>query len=268
MVSDQTKPDQSICYLLQLPRELRDAIYTYALTEPQHLHFRQDGEIGHLYLKNPVWVIIKKSHGIKKRVRVPCEANQLRYVNRQLYEETNRLSLNLNDIVFETIADALIFFNGCSSSYLQGRRAFRITTTPFTETLFPRSKYPPSAYRILRFCEKHPNITIWALTELLTQTNGSFVTNAIYWQARFRKAEDFVLLKVFATDPVKYHTMAQWGAMQPTGLNVPINFRPVPPDGPFDESIFLKTSFRGWPYTEGDMEPWLRAIRDIYANGI
>ncbi|KAI4684041.1 hypothetical protein J4E81_009204 [Alternaria sp. BMP 2799] len=95
--------------LLALPRELRDIIYEgkYALTEDRGLlmiETHPKSFRGHRLYEH--WV----------------ESNRLKYVCRQLYDETKGLGLRLNDLAFQSdrqIADFYTFITACSWSQQQ-----------------------------------------------------------------------------------------------------------------------------------------------------
>lgn len=83
--------------LLGLPREIRNLIYKYALSEPEGLFFRKERtafEIEH----NLFTAFATPEAAADKDAR---DQNQLKYVCRQLRSETIGLAVEVNDLVFE-----------------------------------------------------------------------------------------------------------------------------------------------------------------------
>ncbi|KAI4670683.1 uncharacterized protein J4E88_009775 [Alternaria novae-zelandiae] len=93
--------------LLDLPQELRDMIYEYALTEDEGL-FVQRWPAMHL-----------KAAGATYRT----DPNQLKFTCRQLYAETTGLSLRYNELIFDDCAsfDTFDEFTGtyCTSAHFE-----------------------------------------------------------------------------------------------------------------------------------------------------
>ena len=87
---------QSHFPLLQLPRETRDIIYQYALSEPEGLFFRMER------------TTYEKEHGLFTAFSTreaandgdAQEANQLKYVCHQIRAETAGLGVKVNDLTF------------------------------------------------------------------------------------------------------------------------------------------------------------------------
>ncbi|KAJ4303531.1 hypothetical protein N0V90_002427 [Kalmusia sp. IMI 367209] len=87
-------PLQSQCHVLNLPAELRNTIYEYTLTEFKPLLCTAGDATGSPKL------LLRYRFGNDEAKR---EANQLKYVCRQLYYETQTLSLRYNEIHFHGI---------------------------------------------------------------------------------------------------------------------------------------------------------------------
>lgn len=97
--------------LLDLPREIRDMIYEYALTEDQGLLLVEHDDT-------------QKSFRGCRPTDPSTESNCLEYVCRQLYYETKGLGLGLNNLTIrsefrEQIEDFITFFSTCSASQQQ-----------------------------------------------------------------------------------------------------------------------------------------------------
>ncbi|KAI4915123.1 hypothetical protein J4E90_005162 [Alternaria incomplexa] len=81
--------------LLALPRELRDIIYEYALTEDEGLLLFERRTLGEPYSSRRIF------EG-RRPTDPDVESNRLKYVCRQLYDETKGLGLGLNDLAMHS----------------------------------------------------------------------------------------------------------------------------------------------------------------------
>jgi hypothetical protein len=78
--------NQSKLPLLRLPGELRNRIYENALSEPEGLHYQ--------FAKNQVPRLFSELEASPKAKRYSLEANQLKYVCRQLWHESKGYGLS------------------------------------------------------------------------------------------------------------------------------------------------------------------------------
>jgi len=145
--------------LLQLPRELRDMIYEYALTEP-------GGLVADVVRGLDAWTRFRAAENEEHQ---ELESNQLRFVCRQLYVETSALGLRYNDLIFclpdeeafVTVYDLFDrFHHSCAPTYLNDIRRITVfddeTDIP-EEAVQLESLLSPS---LIRFCEKYPKTTV------------------------------------------------------------------------------------------------------------
>jgi hypothetical protein len=105
-----------ISLFFQLPREIRDQIYTYALYDGDGLQYRTcTNEFGRLHKISRTSSITGqitrwlRQYSFRRSVRArgscASENNQLKYVCKRLYAETRGLDLHYNRIVFEDTTD-------------------------------------------------------------------------------------------------------------------------------------------------------------------
>ncbi|PSN74346.1 hypothetical protein BS50DRAFT_642628 [Corynespora cassiicola Philippines] len=85
----QGRPKSAKCYLLTLPRELRDIIYAYVFSEPCGIYCKYEG---HTSFKLYASVEAFSNEDT-------LEINQMKYTCRILYQETIGLALRYNDII-------------------------------------------------------------------------------------------------------------------------------------------------------------------------
>jgi len=101
--------------LLALPRELRDIIYEYALTEDNGLLLFERRTLGEPYSPQRIF------EG-RRPTDPDVESNRLKYVCRQLYHETKGLGLKLNDLAMHSrrqVEAFVAFLDTCSDSQQQ-----------------------------------------------------------------------------------------------------------------------------------------------------
>ena len=145
--------------LLQLPRELRDMIYEYALTKP-------GGLVADVVRGLDAWTRFRAAENEEHQ---ELESNQLRFVCRQLYVETSALGMRYNDLTFRlpdeeafvTIYDLFDrFYHSCSATYLKDIRCITIiddeTDWP-EEAVQLESLLLPS---LIRFCQEFTKATV------------------------------------------------------------------------------------------------------------
>ncbi|CAN9445988.1 unnamed protein product [Alternaria alternata] len=137
--------------LLDLPRELRDMIYEYALTEDQGLLLVERDDT-------------QKSFRGCRPTDPSTESNCLKYVCRQLYYETKGSGLSLNDLTIrsefrEQTEDFITFFATCSAGQQQCIRKVTLCTS---YNLFTGSEKRDSEWpfgQLLQMSASHPHIT-------------------------------------------------------------------------------------------------------------
>jgi hypothetical protein len=145
-----------------LPKELRDIIYELVLAE-------EGGLIADAVLHLNKWTQFSANSIQTDGSR---ESNQLRYVCRQLYEETSRLCLRYNDLTFccqdetarrnfITVYDVFDHFHNNCAQHLLGdiRRITKLddaTDPPTVLTNFEDLLSPP----LVRYCREFPQATV------------------------------------------------------------------------------------------------------------
>lgn len=179
--------------LLTLPAELRNLIFEFALTGKHGLRFDfDDGDTGRLYTFEPKprisLVTFPRRPPIQHVRNKPLETNQLRYVCKQLYNETSGVILRLNDLNFHSDLIEKLDGNDKFQAFLRFRRErcllfpFSTFATSSTWIPLPRTQlrrivvhYQDPLYNLsaskfwakkiltselTEFCDNNPNCTV------------------------------------------------------------------------------------------------------------
>ena len=242
-------PADGVCHLFRLPGELRNRIYEYALTEANGLLYREDERgIGHLclvdkphgehclaasknykpsqhprHLQQPGYPGNKQPY--KERAHASAgeqsedikdnklgtfdEANKLRFVNQQLFQETRGLGMHYNDISFEehfshdayAMAQCENFLRSCSTEEKEHVRRLVISSSAYDMLrlldgpaiiptfcrMFPRANIH---YHLAELSGAYDNFLYHALlvTRAL-QRRADFIKKSGWWQCKTRKGD-------------------------------------------------------------------------------
>ncbi|KAF2715413.1 hypothetical protein K504DRAFT_497286 [Pleomassaria siparia CBS 279.74] len=185
MASDTTSPQPSTCYLLCLPRELRDQIYTYVLYE----------EDGIIYYRDQKY---KSAFTRTKHDRTGI--NQLQYTCSQLRAETEALEMKLNDVVFlkdaqrhghghdeymeRTPAEQFLgFLDMCSEAWRQRLRRVHLQHTGLSlNGCKGNAEYMSSLHLIVYVCQRYPAmLVLWHMDLEDTEHPKRFLVKGLMW---------------------------------------------------------------------------------------
>ena len=162
--------------LLDLPRELRDMIYEYALTEDQGLLLVERDDT-------------QKSFRGCRPTDPSTESNCLKYVCRQLYYETKGLGLGLNDLTIrcrhefrEQIEDFITFLATCSVGQQQCIRKVTLCTSYVLFTGIENNNSELPFDNLLQMSVSHPHITFHLYLAYLTESSSGdmFIDDATF----------------------------------------------------------------------------------------
>ncbi|KAH7378245.1 hypothetical protein BKA66DRAFT_571675 [Pyrenochaeta sp. MPI-SDFR-AT-0127] len=175
--------------LLQLPSEIRNKIYEYALSSPMPLRPHPPLTTTYMYFAPTVPsrpTLIEGTH-LKDYKTTQCpEFNQIRFVNRQLYLETAELEYQFNSILFSrqllrwtplitaTIRPLSEYHRfrsseQCFFDFIKQMKVHRISwlkTVIISSDVKMLAHYNfrappmPDLYTLVHFCKQHPNITM------------------------------------------------------------------------------------------------------------
>ncbi|KAF2649551.1 hypothetical protein K491DRAFT_683736 [Lophiostoma macrostomum CBS 122681] len=286
-------------HFLELPGELRNQIYDFALYEPDGLHYQ--------YQLHDESFKLYRSSCKREDVAKHTEANQLKYVCRQLYAETAGYGLGLNSLKFTRISllhpsaaqQFLAFVEACSASQLHQIRQVDLDTHI---NVLKTKKGPTNIdvkwtlecggpiLDVIRFCWAHPKATVnirsFEGAPLENESIRPVVADGIKSLVQWRYLMGCVILGTYRganlsrllPDPSLLQICERRIKSQHTEvsldlLNAPnIKFRLR---GEFDEEEFRGKWLdgSGWwstlPYqVEGGIDATVEEVRGWYQNGI
>ncbi|KAF2640400.1 hypothetical protein P280DRAFT_518811 [Massarina eburnea CBS 473.64] len=182
-------------YLLQCPAEIRNQIYMLVLKEPGGLQYHEEivgtQTIGKLYTRTPEGA---------SDTHVATEANQLRFVNRQLHEETRGLGLKYNKIIFiepnNSKEDMYAQFQRFLSNISPARKAsIHAITIVITKEIRHDQKHRrrvmDSSNPLVRFAQEYPTIKV-KIRHYALDNERKFLVVAFIFQHRFRGHDTFL----------------------------------------------------------------------------
>jgi hypothetical protein len=275
---------------LELPGELRNTIYSYALSEPAGLRFRQDDYcIGRLEsMDSPVpprqlvsIMTCKTEAMVRKDVARNASrvANQLQYVNKELRRETRGLGIRYNDLFFEQLHDALLFIDICPQEVIQYLGTLKLIKGLYTTHGDPSDSlldtHQEKHMRLFQFCIANPSITLHNTVTGWKHTDPLFVPYAILVRMQFRKCSSCIA--DFFTDPTTRSRVLSVTSRKVAHIThtLPENLKFFPEDEAFDEEVF-RAACTGEKLicdlldhaVEGGVERWVPLVRKIYEEGV
>jgi hypothetical protein len=274
-----------VCHFLQLPAELRNMIYAFALSEPNGLTFLLNGpKTGQLCIK-PASVspalpdAVNKSNKSASSVhpKPSCTANQLQYVSHQLRHETRGLGSRYNDLTFRKHHDFLAFMDMCPAAHKQHLRQLTVEKprlpkdkmhTPERDAAIAEIKR-----RVYEICTAYPKLTLRMIFPEWRQDDAkAFVIMALALQKRAREKWS---LTQFYVDAINQESVRI--ALAATGVDTsraPPNMRIMPEDEPFDEALFRKAMqdddelMQAFSTERDDvLDRWVKGARQFYEDG-
>ncbi|KAF2115326.1 hypothetical protein BDV96DRAFT_75187 [Lophiotrema nucula] len=159
---DPSSPPDRPSLFLSLPRELRDEVYEFALTYNDNLiaevaenRYGSDGN-----QPDHAWLRLRQPH-------TDQESNQLRYVCRQLHEETSGLSIKLNDILVVATPHqrsiqlfAYFLKYSCALKYQHTFRNLSFHENVVTPNVFPDHWLQNTLQHLGSVCTSNPSSTV------------------------------------------------------------------------------------------------------------
>ncbi|KAF2478323.1 uncharacterized protein BDR25DRAFT_309095 [Lindgomyces ingoldianus] len=255
------------CLLLSIPRELRDEIYEYALSEDNGLTVQPTNNGFKL------WAIWHKHDEEVRRDPTP-----LKLVCHQLYEETKDLVLKLNPLLFsstDTVRGTKLFTNfiqnGCSPTNHQLIKKVIIREGTHHDVDlsagfqgFVSTKSPSVLFS---FCRSHPNTSVIIY---LAEFNSKFPS----WWCMLLGT--MVQKALGGEDLIPTFRQNLWGTLSfNSGVmtrvlcSMPKNLRLFPATKLFDEQTFRKDIVWLYSYVDPEhgVEAWVQQARKWCEKG-
>jgi hypothetical protein len=164
---------------MSLSGEIRKMIYAYALTEERGLHYGIGPErVARLYLNNKPYKELR-SYELE-------EANQLRYVNKQLYVETRGLGLRYNTVKFIDFADAAAFLQDYpqAAQRLQGMHISNYESNIASRDL---QWQRPATRLVLSFLRENPHLPAKLALECASPNKPATLPTVMLYEMQFKQ---------------------------------------------------------------------------------
>ncbi|KAF2011861.1 hypothetical protein BU24DRAFT_465454 [Aaosphaeria arxii CBS 175.79] len=247
------------CRLLDLPRELRDLIYTYALYSPDGLFYQRYDDYKAI---------------LSPSLESAVEWNQLKYTCRALYHEVAGLELQMNDeltfvagpsrhgkhIERMPAVQFLGFLDMCHAKWQDCVRQVHLRNlhSSMHALVMWEDSGSQDLHLIVYWCQLHPRARVFWELPILGDIGQNdpllFISDGIMFKNAFRSSRDHGRLVKDLNLYLVWGTLQVYEALWRSDLKgmarhkrklmEPIeaeNFRVRPSDGPFKEADFRKT---------------------------
>lgn len=262
----------------RLPQELRDHIYIYVLHEPKGVIYvaSSDGSAKLRTGSRPrsrrgllvTWLFRNtRSRTIMRKI-YNGEVNQLKYVCKQLYNETRGLETSCNTITFDNPTNAVehctTFLHSCPSLH---SAAIKCSIQSFRET---SSKGRFGA--IEKHCMTHPNTLVKIYIPYWSQADPRFISIALFLLSNLRNRSGTDLVYRLAQLTMLSGVEALGSGAYPKSMQIPHNMRLFPIDDQFNRSIFeqscQKHETMALPTTRVEMKEILDIVESWFDFGL
>ncbi|KAF2135027.1 hypothetical protein P153DRAFT_380827 [Dothidotthia symphoricarpi CBS 119687] len=248
-------PHHDSSLLLSLPRELRDTIYEYALTEDQELF--KDAFF------SPQEGSATGRFSTINNTTQNRDHNQLKYVCRQLYTETRGLSLRFNDLTFRGPNGPDLFHafltHECSPAHLP--RLKHVLITNHSTLKRDTNLLPLCSSAVKSFCAAHPTVRVSVQMQNL-HTDSSWSD----WYLGGSAIQYTVRGTLPDVLPEALHAHCVGTRSVVMGKPFPQNLRVLPKG--FDEEGFRRAHVREIGRLEKEyMEGWIGQFREWAGEG-
>lgn len=269
--------------LLNLPDELRNNIYARVLT------IMPSSPIEITFPRNEYGPSVNRKHlrPLRSFSTLP-EFNQLKYVCRELYNDTAALELKYNDLAFSQVARAelepdrqlLEFTRLCSLTKFAWLTTVELhikaLAIPYYEHLsyFLKPHHMNAYARVAQFCRKHPAISVkyilnsftWLSAFHAAHESGGFINQGIVLQKTLRDRDVSWLNPKMARYLLTMGTYFRGDRKEQSWFTS--NLRLFPRQGAFDEKIFRRGAtgvrFEG---IKGGIDTWITTVKDWLEKG-
>jgi hypothetical protein len=176
------------CHLLNLPGELRNMIYGYALTDPKGLQYRRGNDHLGRFCNRTANAVTPADGGAPADAGAPHdadhEANQLQYVCHELRYETRGLGFRLNELHFKDYLDASLFIRSLPASMCKHIKVMHIDWGyPYTYNRYTGQTRSSGMLTVMQFCAAYSQVTVRARTAELKPWFHDILSSVVDLQA-------------------------------------------------------------------------------------
>jgi hypothetical protein len=275
-------------WYLALPRELRDCIYEYVLTDPVGLscHTGNDGvsricassSLDRLQdarankTKRRPWSSVYHAFcamfPMAHRQRQVESFNQIQYVSRAFYRETFGLEFRYNSVVFED-SERLGAAQRCRIFVNEvGGRGYAddLTLSIMSSHLSWKREAPNHALTLLEFCAQHPKATIRSHDHLWSLKDPNFIFLGLAYTTALRGDGDGLSQLMRNSDPTLSFDLSEICTTLPK--RIPWNYRFLPAEKQLSRAA-LMASYHRSPILNGtDIAQWIDLAEHWFKEGV
>jgi hypothetical protein len=271
-----------------LPRELRDCIYEYVLTDPMGLSCRA-GEDGVSRICASPGVDLRRAAATNANRRCPWRSvystvramfwtatdkpqtktfNQIQYVNREFRRETFGLEFRYNSIVFED-AGHLSAAQRCRTfvNEVAGRHyADELKLCIMGSRLSVRREFKDQAPTLLEFCAQHPKATIRSHDPHWSLEDPKFILIGLGYTIALRG--DRLILGELMRHSSPLLTFDLSDACPALPKRIPRNYRILPVEKQLSRAMLRESCERSFILDGTDLLQWIHLAEQWFKEGV
>jgi hypothetical protein len=268
-----------------LPRELRDCIYEYTLTDPLGLNYRtgRDGinricagsslDASPAALSNTdknyrLITVLKAMFSPPHGQQQSENFNQIQYVSRAFHKETYGLEFKYNTVWFED-GERLDAARRCRifvSEVTDKDYADYLTLCIMPSHLFPTRKMKPQAFTLLEFCVQHPKATIRLHDSLWSLEDPKFILIGLAYTTALRGDQRMLAQLMHHADPKLRFDLPEVYSTVPK--RIPQNYRILPAEKTLNKAILMESYKRASILDGTDVAQWIHLAERWFKEGL
>jgi hypothetical protein len=270
-----------------LPREIRDYIYEYVLTDLGSLYCRRgynglsricastgDERVpSALAIGNPLSLLRSACSNVNAMFSLSCKRqiesfNQIQYVNRAFYTETSGLEFMYNSIVFED--------SGCLSA---GQRC-RVFVNKVASRTYARDlqlciigsqlslhwEFKGQRMTLFEYCAQYPKATIRWRDPNWSLTDPNFVSIGLAYITALRGDQDKLARLLQQLDPLPMLDIASISRTLPN--KVPRNYRILPAEKHLSMATLTEAYGRSFTRDGVNINHWVSQVEEWFEVGV
>ncbi|KAL5441096.1 hypothetical protein PMIN06_009448 [Paraphaeosphaeria minitans] len=247
--------EPSMSSLFRLPRELRDEVYLAVLYDADGLLYKKDKDgiarlcrrSAHQSSRKSILASLRRAFPGRAFPRSRAhrsEANQLKYVCKQLYKETKGLALPQNRIILED-SRSLNAMGQCIPLFRRWSMLRNVAIKCFSMT-FESDCGKTMLIAILNYCMENVDVCVRVHIPYWSQADPNFVPRGLSYLSALRK--ETTLIKRLAQETSISYLLDDESKQIKMDVQVPPNLRWAPKEEEFNLSLFGRNARR---------HPWL-----------